>query len=91
MASNRPVISASYDPVVRKTLCIQWIIGLLAAMVVDGGVMARVVGVAVLAFWFCVAVLVMHRPMTPTKWDLVFVRRGFWFVLAVAALRQMLG
>jgi hypothetical protein len=83
-------ISRAYDLVIRKSLLAQVIVGLLAAFVLDGGMLARVVGVAVLAFWLCVALIIMRRPHEPTKFDLAFVLWGFWPVLGIAVLRQLL-
>lgn len=82
------IISPEYDRVIRKSLVTQAAIGLLAALMLDGGTMARVVGVAVLAFWLCVAVVILRRPRKPTSLDLGMIRWGFWPVLIVGILRQ---
>ena len=82
------VISPAYDGVIRKTLVPQLIVGILAALMLDGGTTARVVGVALLGFWLCAAVVIMHRPHDPTRVDLAIVHWGFWPVLAIATLRQ---
>jgi hypothetical protein len=84
------VISPAYDRVIRKTLVAQVIVGVLAALMLDGGTTARVVGVALLAFWLCVIVVIMRRPHEPTRFDLAIVHWGFWPVLAIAVLRQAL-
>ena len=82
------VISPTYDRVIRKTLVAQVVVGCLAALMLDGGTTARVVGVAVVAFWLGAAVVILRRPHEPTKLDLVIIHWGFWIVLAIAALRQ---
>jgi hypothetical protein len=84
------VISPAYDRVIRKSLVAQLIVGVLAALMLDGGKTARIVGVTVLAFWLCAAVVIVRRPNEPTKLDLAIVRWGFWLVLAVAMIRQAL-
>jgi hypothetical protein len=84
------VISPAYDCVVRKSLIAQAIVGVLAALMLVGGITARVVGVAVVAFWLCAAVVIVRRPHKPTKLDLAIIHWGFWPLLAIAALRQAL-
>jgi hypothetical protein len=84
------VISPAYDRVIRKTLIAQVIVGVLAALMLDGGTTARVVGVAVLAFWLCAVVVILRRPHEPTKFDLAIIHWGFWPVLVIAAVRQAL-
>jgi hypothetical protein len=84
------IISALYDEVVRKALCVQIVVGVFAMFVLDGGIMAKVVGVAVAAFWICASVIILRRPWNPTRADLEFIDWGFWPILAVAALRQLL-
>lgn len=88
MKTGKPIIASLYDPIVRSALVPQLFIGFLALLMLDGGIMAKVVGVAVLAFWLCAGVLMVRRPMAPTQFDLAFVKYGFWIVLAVAAFRQ---
>jgi hypothetical protein len=90
MLPDRAVISPAYSRVIRSSLASQLVVGCVAALVLDGGIMARVVGVAVLAFWLCVATVIWRRPLEPTMTDLALVRWGFWVVLAVAAMGQML-
>jgi hypothetical protein len=88
MSETRIVISSEYDAVIRKALITQLVAGCLAAMMLDGGVIARVVGVAMLGFWLSVAFLVVRRPMKPSKVDLKFIHWGFWIVLVIASFRQ---
>lgn len=87
--AGKPIIASSYDSIVRSALVPQLIIGCFALFVLDGGITAKVVGVALLAFWLCAGVLIVRRPMAPTILDLVFIKYGFWFVLAVATFRQI--
>lgn len=83
-------ISSAYDRPIRFSLVCQVVIGLLAALTLDGGLIARVVGVAMLAYWLCVALVVARRPQSPSPFDLWLVRWGLWPVLLVACLRQAL-
>jgi hypothetical protein len=88
MSETRTMISAEYDRVIRNALITQAVLGSFAALILDGGIIARVVGVAVLAFWLCVAILVLRRPFKPSRIDLLFIQWGFWPVLAASVLRQ---
>jgi hypothetical protein len=90
MNFSTQIVSPLYDQVVRKALFTQVAVGVLAALVLDGGTMAKVVGVAVLVFWICASVIILRRPQNPTRVDLEFIDWGFWPVLGVAALRQLL-
>ena len=78
-----------YDRVVLNSLVVQLILACLAGLLLDGGVMAHVVGVALLGFWLSVAILMIRRPLQPTKFDLAFIQWGFWPVLAVAVSVQI--
>lgn len=82
------VISSKYDTPIRKSLAVQAIVALLAALTLDGGVTARVVGAAILAYWLCTALVIARRPHGPTSVDLAIIHWGFWPVLGVAMLRQ---
>ena len=90
MGETCAVISPAYDRVFRTALITQLVIGCLAALLLDGGVTARVVGVAMLGFWLGVAILVTRHRFQPSKFDLAFIQWGFWPVLVIAFLRQAL-
>ena len=83
-------ISSVYDRPIRFSLVCQVAIGIIAALTLDFGVLARVVLVAILAYWLCVVVVVVRRPHNPSPFDLRIVRWGLWPVLVVACLRQAL-
>jgi len=87
--TNRVVVSPMYDRAVRQSLGMQVALGVLAALTLDGGVMAYVLGVALLGFWISVALLMIRRPMQPTRFDLAFIRWGFLPIWFVAVLVQI--
>ena len=89
METNRAVVSSMYDRVVRQSLGLQLITACLVGLLLDGGVAARVVGVSLLGFWISVGILMVRRPLQPTKYDLAFVKWGFLPVLLVAVLVQI--
>lgn len=88
MDDYRAIISPAYDYVIRRSFVAQVVVGVLAALMLDGGITARVVGVAVLTFWLCAAIVIARRPHEPTTFDLAIVHWGFWPLVAIAALRQ---
>ena len=77
-------ISKDYDSPVFEALAIQVVIAILSAMVLDGGRVAQVCGVAILAFWGGVAVLICRHPLKPSRIELQFVRFGYLPVVVVA-------
>jgi hypothetical protein len=89
MSERIAIISPTYDHVIRNSLIVQVIVGILAVLMLDGGIAARVVGIAVVAYWLCAALVIARRPHEPTKLDLEILRWGFWVVLGIAALRQL--
>jgi ABC-type antimicrobial peptide transport system permease subunit len=52
-------------------------ISLLCALTLDGGLTARICGVAMLGYWVAVGWLVLRRPHLNSRTDLVFIRWGF--------------
>ena len=84
MGDYGATISPAYDSAIRKSLVTQVIVGCLAALMLDGGTTARVVGVTILAFSLSAAVIVLRRPHEPTKLDIMIIRWGFWPVLLFA-------
>ncbi len=79
---HESVISSKYDAPVRETLNLQIIIAILSMLMLDGGIAARVVGAAMLAFWLSVAFLTIRRPFSPPTRDLELIRWGFWCFLS---------
>ncbi len=88
MDAMRPVLSLQYHPDVFFALGVQGCLGLVARLLLDGGAMARVMGVAVFGFWLATALLLMRRPHSPTGGDLAWIRWGFWPMFIAAAWVQ---
>jgi hypothetical protein len=70
-------ISPSYRKPIFEVVVLQVLLGLLSTMILDGGTTARICGIALVAFWGGVAVLVWRRPHTPTKKDIALIRFGY--------------
>jgi len=77
-------ISSSYRTPIFEAVALQALLGLLSALVLDGGTLARICGIALLAFWCGAAVLIWRRPRTPTRTDIALVRFGYLPVVVVA-------
>ena len=77
-------IAASYRKPIFEAIALQVILGLLSALVLDGGDCRHICGAALVAFWGGAAVLVWRHPRDPTKTDLQLVRFGFLPVLVIA-------
>lgn len=77
-------MSKDYDSPVFDALAIQVVIGILSLMTLDGGRVAQVCGVALVAFWGGAAVLICRHPNTPSRGDLQFIRFGYLPVVVLA-------
>jgi len=75
-------LSTCYRGAVYFALLQQVPCGLLCVLLLDGGRTARVCGIAVLGFWAAAAVVMARRPESPRRSDLVFLRWGFFPLLA---------
>ena len=64
----------------------QGILVLLAALVLDGGIIFQRVLVAMIAFWCFVLVLLIRRRTQPTSGDILFIKFGFWPLIVIAVV-----
>src|SRR4051794_21374872 len=81
---SREVLSAEYREPVRFTLLQQVPVAVLCLLMLDGGRMARVCGIAMVGFWCGVFLLWLRRPRQPTRTDLAFLRWGFFPIFAAS-------
>lgn len=77
-------ISTDYDRPIFEALAVQVVIGILSLMNLDGGRVAQVCGVALVAFWSGAAVLICRHPHRPSRTDLQLIRFGYLPVVVVA-------
>jgi hypothetical protein len=80
---NAIPISQSYRSPIFEALALQTIIGVVALMILDGGGIAQICGIALLAFWSGVATLIVRHPQNPTATDLSAIRIGYIAVVAI--------
>ena len=67
-------ISSSYRKPIFEAVALQAILSLLSLMILDGGDTARVCGIALIAFWGGVTVLIYRHPKSPSKIDIHLIR-----------------
>src|SRR5262245_56829658 len=77
-------ISPCYRKPVFEAIVLQTLLGLLSAHVLDGGTLARICGIALIAFWCGAALLIWRHPRTPTRTDIALVRFGYLPVVVIA-------
>ncbi len=90
MRGSTLTLSVQYRDVIRFALYQQVPWAILCTLLLDGGRVARICGVAMLGFWAGVALIMARRPVLPTRWDLRYVRWGFWPVFALLLLIEPL-
>lgn len=80
------VLASSYRPALRHALFLQLFLALIAGMVLDGGVLARLLLIASIAFWISVLFVLFRRPLAPTRFDLSYLRIGLFVLFAICAI-----
>lgn len=73
----RQPLSAKYGRALKTSLIQQLIVTVLSVLMLDGGLMAHICIVALLAYWLSVPLIVWRRRTDPSPGDLWFVRYGF--------------
>jgi hypothetical protein len=61
----------------------QAVLFLLAALLLDGGVVLRRVTIASIGFWCFVLLLLIRRRNSPTRVDIILVKYGIWPLLLI--------
>jgi hypothetical protein len=84
-AGKRQILDAGYDRPVKFAVAQQFIFGLLAALMLDGGVMAGRMAVAFTIYWLCFFVIALRRPRTPSAVDMALVKWSFPFLAILTA------
>lgn len=79
--------SLEYKSAFKVALFIQGVLAVLTLLVLDFGQMHRAFWVSFLCQWAMVCVILLRRPMNPTRLDLAIVRYGIIpiFILIVFA------
>lgn len=82
------IVTENYRSPVIFALALQIPIAILCALMLDGGQLARVCGVAMAANWLGVLLVMWRRPHCPTFMDLAFIRCGFLAIFAPLVIFQ---
>jgi hypothetical protein len=80
------VRATTYRQALGSTGAQQLIIFLLAALVLDGGVLLEVFGFAALAFWTGFAFIWFRRRSKPTSTDLLIIEASFVPLFVIACV-----
>jgi len=70
-------IAPSYRTPIFEAVGLQTVLGILSMMILDGGTTARICGIALVAFWGGVTVLIYRHPKSPSKIDIQLIRFGY--------------
>ena len=81
---RRLPISSKYDSPIFEAVALQIVLGLLALLILDGGLIAQICGIALLAFWSGTVVLIWRHPQTPSRLDIELIRFGYFPVIIVS-------
>ncbi len=69
-------IAPGYDQQIWFSVKQQVVLAILAALVLDLGQTARAMAAVMIGYWIGTVIIVMRRPLSPSKVDLLFVRWG---------------
>ena len=81
---RRLPISPKYDSPIFDAVALQMMLGLLAVLIMDGGGIAQIFGIALLAFWGGAIVLIWRRPQLPSRLDIKLIRFGYFPVVLIS-------
>ena len=82
---KRLPISPKYDSAIFEAVALQIILGLLAYMILDGGGIAQICGIALVAFWGGAAVLIWRHPQSPSRVDIEPIRFGYLPLIIISS------
>lgn len=86
MEESKQILSSDYRRAALFSLTLQFAIAVVCLMLLDGGVMAKGCGAAILLFWVVAGLVALRRPASPTTGVLWFWKWGFlpiWIVSAI--------
>ena len=84
--SLRLPISPKYDSPIFEAVALQIVLGLLSLLILDGGEVAQICGIALVAFWSGAVVLIWRHPQSPSRLDLELIRFGYLPVVVISFL-----
>ncbi len=79
-------VAESFRPAFRFALLQQIPFVILCLLMLDFGWLAKLCGIAMLGFWIVAFTIMARRPMLPTQSYIVFIRWGFFPIVAATCL-----
>jgi hypothetical protein len=76
-------ISPAYRKAVKVAVPLQVMATLFLLTILDGGMLAKAGGAAMIGFWAGVSLVMLRRPRNPDPLDLLYVRWGYLPMLIV--------
>ena len=76
MRLNRFELSPQYNGTLLTPIAQQVVFALLGALMIDGGLTLRIAWFTIIAYWIGFAMIIVRRPLNPTKGDLRFIKVG---------------
>ena len=77
--------SPQYWPALKLAVFLQLVLGVLTALMLDGGRSFGFLKVALIGHWIGILLIIGRRPHSPTKVDIFLIRWGVLLLLLVAA------
>ncbi len=78
--------SDAYWPALKVAVILQAVLGILTALMLDGGRSFVFFEVAFVGHWIGILLIMGRRPLTPTRFDLIYVRYGVIINLVLAGI-----
>ena len=76
-------ISPKYDSPIFEAVAIQIFIAIFGLLLIDPEGLTQLFGIALVAFWGAVTVLIYRHPQSPSRFDLAFIHFGYFPVIAI--------
>jgi hypothetical protein len=91
MDCSQQIVSEQYRSPVMFALALEIPIAFLCFLMLDGGHLAKICGIAMAAHGAGIGIIMSRRPQIPTAIDRVFIRIGFLMIfLPLIAIRNLL-
>lgn len=82
MTATKLAISDKYLSPLKVSVALQIVAALVCSIILDGGYCGILI-FSLVAYWLGVLIIVLRRPLKPTRGDIIFVAGGFPLVLIV--------
>jgi hypothetical protein len=74
---SMPTFAESYREAIKVAVLQQIIFLVLSALLLDGGQTFRVCCITAIVHWVCIAMILVRRPVHPTRLDILLIKYGF--------------